>query len=57
MTLRCLAAITPYDDSRLSRAQATNKLDTNVAKKIIDIPMIDYPDLSEQLTGGCKGQA
>ena len=47
--LATLPAIEPYDDLLpiIKTAQATDTLATDVNKKIVDIPMVGYPDLTE----------
>jgi len=43
-----LAAIEPDDHlSAIKTAQATDTLATDVNKKIVDTPMVGYPDLTE----------
>jgi hypothetical protein len=44
-----LTAVEPYDDLLpiFKTAQATDTLATDVNKKILDIPMVGYPDLTE----------
>jgi hypothetical protein len=44
-----LTAVEPYDDLLpiIKTAQATNTLATDVNKKIVNIPMVSYPDLTE----------
>ena len=46
--LATLTAIEPYDDLLpiIKTAQATDTLATNLNKKIVDIPMVGYPDLT-----------
>jgi len=47
--LATLSAVEPYDDLLpiIKTAQATDTLATDVNKKIVDIPMVGYPDLTE----------
>jgi len=47
--LATLTAVEPHDDLLpiIKTAQATDTLATDVNKKIVDIPMVGYPDLTE----------
>jgi len=47
--LATLTAVEPYDDLLLiiKTAQATDTLVNDINKKIADIPIVGYPDLTE----------